>query len=132
MKLKQITMHDAVAEAAMGANDTYIMIRMTSDTPVELLALADGFLISKQDTEPQAVPVNDVPKSPAGFAYLKATAEEPEEEPKEDKPAQKKGKYDVGKICALRRASWTVAKIADEIGCSEQTVRNILKREGMV
>lgn len=128
MKLKQITMHDAVAEAAMGANDTYIMIRMTSDTPVELLALADGFLISKQDTEPQAVPVNDVPKSPAGFAYLKTTVEEPET----DKPTQKKGKYDVGKICALRRANWSVAKIADEIGCSEQTVRNILKREGMV
>ena len=132
MKLKQITMHDAVAEAAMGANDTYIMIRMTSDTPVELLALADGLLISKQDTEPQAVPVNDVPKSPAGFAYLKTTVEEPEEEPETDKPTQKKGKYDVGKICALRRANWSVAKIADEIGCSEQTVRNILKREGMV
>ena len=128
MKLKEITMHDAVAEAAMGANDTYIMIRMTSDTPVELLALADGFLISKQEEEtaPAPVPAQVEEIQPAGeFTHEDQWTEE-------DKPTQKKGKYDVGKICALRRASWSVAKIADEIGCSEQTVRNILKREGMV
>ena len=125
MKLKQITLHDAIQCA--GDGNVYIMIRLTDDTPVEQLRQADGYFV-----EEEAEPVNDVPKSPAGFAYLKATVEEPEEEPEEDKPTQKKGKYDVGKICALRRASWTVAKIADEIGCSEQTVRNILKREGMV
>lgn len=125
MKLKQITLHDAIQCA--GDGNVYIMIRLTDDTPVEQLRQADGYFV-----EEEAEPVNDVPKSPAGFAYLKTTVEEPEEEPEEDKPAQKKGKYDTGKICALRRASWSVAKIADEIGCSEQTVRNILKREGMV
>ena len=125
MKLKQITLHDAIQCA--GDGNVYIMIRMTGDTPVEQLRQADGYFV-----EEEAEPVNDVPKSPAGFAYLKATAVEPEEEPETDKPTQKKGKYDVGKICALRRANWSVAKIADEIGCSEQTVRNILKREGMV
>ena len=88
MKLKQITLHDAIQCA--GDGNVYIMIQPAGD-----------FTHGDQWTE-------------------------------EDKPTQKKGKYDTGKICALRRASWSVAKIADEIGCSEQTVRNILKREGMV
>lgn len=125
MKLKQITLHDAIQCA--GDGNVYIMIRLTDDTPVEQLRQADGYFV-----EEEAEPVNDVPKSPAGFEYLKTTVEEPEEEPEEDKPVQKKGKYDVGKICALRRANWSIVKIADEIGCSEPTVRKILKQEGMV
>lgn len=131
MKLKEITVEQALARFL--GEEIYILIRVRSTTDAAVLSLADGFMVveTEPDTEPQAVPVEDVPKSPAGFEYLTTTVEEPEEEPKE--PAtQKKGKYDTGKICALRRASWSVAKIADEIGCSEQTVRNILKREGMV
>lgn len=128
MKLKEITMHDAVAEAAMGANDTYIMIRMTSDTPVELLALADGFLISKQEEETAPAP------TPAQVEEIKPAGEFTHEDQWEetDKPTQKKGKYDTGKICALRRANWSISKIADEMGCSNPTVRKILKQEGMV
>lgn len=121
MKMKEITEHQAIHYSA--DVDVYIMIRMTDDTPVEVLRMADGYLLSEPDTEPAPQPEEI---QPAGeFSHEDQWTEE-------EKPTQKKGKYDVGKICALRRASWSVAKIADEIGCSEQTVRNILKREGMV
>ena len=53
---------------------------------------------------------------------------------KEEKPAPikevkggKKKQLDDGKMLALRKAGWTYAKIADEMGCAEQTVINHLK-----
>lgn len=61
---------------------------------------------------------------------------EPEPEPKK-KPEKKKAKtgpkrkpIDVGKIGALWKAGWSVAKIADEMRVSEQTIRNYLKKMG--
>lgn len=53
-------------------------------------------------------------------------------EPKHD-PAPKPKNYkglDVGKIKALRNAGWSLAKIADEMGCAPQTVANKLKEVG--
>ena len=38
-----------------------------------------------------------------------------------------KKQVDRGKIGALHKAGWSVAKIADEMQCAEQTVRNALK-----
>lgn len=38
-------------------------------------------------------------------------------------------KFDKGKLLALRRAGWTVKAIAEEMKCSEQTVRNHMKKE---
>lgn len=35
---------------------------------------------------------------------------------------------DDGKIRALRKAGWTLEKIADEMGCSPQTVKNRLDK----
>ena len=129
MKLKQITLHDAIQCA--GDGNVYIMIRLTDDTPVEQLRQADGyFLEENEEPAPAPVPAKVEEIKPAGeFSHEDQWAEE---QLSKEPAAQKKGKYDTGKICALRRASWSVAKIADEIGCSEQTVRNILKREGMV
>lgn len=40
-------------------------------------------------------------------------------------------RIDHAKIIALwNTGTWSVAKIADEMGCSEQTVRNHLEKEG--
>lgn len=50
-----------------------------------------------------------------------------EEEPKEEKPKRKR--IDQGKVLALAKAGWTVAKIADEMSCSVQTIYNALKTE---
>lgn len=40
------------------------------------------------------------------------------------KKASNKKDLDLGKIAALRNAGWSMAKIADEMKCSEQTIRN--------
>ena len=127
MKLKQITLHDALQSA--GVDNVYIMIRMTDSTPVEQLRQADGYFIEEPEDVPHPAPADVEPIRPAGaFTWEDQWAEETEP-PKEEKP--KKGKIDSGKICALRRANWSVAKIADEMGCSQPTVRTVLKREGL-
>lgn len=69
-------------------------------------------------------------------------APEPEPEPEpveeapapdsvEEKPKKTRKPFDTGNLGALRRAGWSVAKIADEMGVSEQTVRNHMKKEGI-
>ena len=57
---------------------------------------------------------------------------DPEPEPK-PKPEKTRGRkpFDTGKLRALRNAGWSVAKIADEMGVSEQTIRNHMKKEGI-
>ena len=54
-------------------------------------------------------------------------------EPDKDKPKTKryKTKFDVGKLGALRNAGWSIAQIAEEMGVTDQTVRNYMKREGI-
>lgn len=69
--------------------------------------------------------------SPWGGAEPTQTELEPEPEPEPKKPAPKKpaGKIniDMGKVKALRNAGWSFDKIADEMGCSSQTIANRLK-----
>lgn len=45
------------------------------------------------------------------------------------KAKPEKKEYDWGKAEACRRAGWSVAKIADELGCSVQTVYNHFKEK---
>ena len=58
----------------------------------------------------------------------KATEQKPEAVP-EQKP-KKRGRrpFDIGKAKACKDAGWSIAKIADEMGVSEQTVRNNLAK----
>lgn len=52
------------------------------------------------------------------------------DEPIEPIGKKNQGKTDVGKLYALADAGWSPAKIADELGVSEQTVRNWLNKRG--
>lgn len=52
----------------------------------------------------------------------KGTTDDPEELPK--KSPKKKQEIDVGKLFALKAAGWSVAKIADELGCSQAAIYN--------
>ena len=49
--------------------------------------------------------------------------------PKVVEKKQDKKPIDHGKIIACHKAGWSVAKIADEMRCSEQTVRNHIDKE---
>lgn len=47
------------------------------------------------------------------------------------KRQQKRKPFDTGKMIALLRAGWNVPKIADEMGVSEPTIYNHMKKEGI-
>jgi hypothetical protein len=49
------------------------------------------------------------------------------EEPKPEKAKPVKRHLDDGKMLALRKAGWTYEKIADEMGCTDQTVINHIR-----
>ena len=61
--------------------------------------------------------------------------EEPEPEPEEEQKPEpvKKERVDHGRIVALytARDPWSIKDIADDVGCSAQTVINHLKKEGL-
>lgn len=63
---------------------------------------------------------------------VKPEQAQPKKEP-EKAPAKKRGgkPFDVGKAKACRAAGRSIAKIADEMGVSDQTVRNHLQKAGV-
>ena len=42
-----------------------------------------------------------------------------------------KSTFDTGKLMALRSAGWSIKAIAEEMRCTEQTIRNHMKKEGI-
>lgn len=54
---------------------------------------------------------------------------EPAPDPVKEKPKRGRKPFDVGKLRALREGGWSVAKIADEMRVSEQTIRNHMKKQ---
>ena len=62
----------------------------------------------------------------------KAESEEVEKAVVKANAKARRDAIDYGKVRALWDAKWNVAKIADEIGCSEQSIRNYLKKEGII
>ena len=70
------------------------------------------------------------PKPAVAASRQKATDADAPEKPAASKPAAKREKFDTGKMKALLQGGWSIPKIADEMGVSDQTVRNHMKREG--
>ena len=77
-----------------------------------------GLLEFPEETEPK--------KEPAKRGRPKKT-EEKKTEPKKSEPKP----FDTGKLKALLNGGWSVAKIADEMGVSVQTIYNKMKTEGL-
>lgn len=69
------------------------------------------------------------------WEQLNAEADPPKQDPpKEQEPepkaaGKKRKPLDDGKMLALRKAGWSYEKIADEMGCSTQTVINHIKEK---
>lgn len=83
---------------------------------------------------------NDVLIAGALVLLEGAPNNETEHEQKKTKPkagAQKKtapkkrDNFDTGKMIACLRAGWSIAKVADELGVTDQTIRNRMKKEGL-
>lgn len=113
--LKQIALVDAVKRVING-HRVYMMFEIDPKTTIEDLGFADGFLIEEEDPQPEPKP------EPKEYK----TKIEPKTKPKTE---PKKSGVDHGKLIALHKAGWSTAKIADELGCSSQTVLNHIKQE---
>lgn len=87
-------------------------------------------------TEYDGLTITGTPEEMFAFAnIITAPKEEPKpapaDKPKEPKAPKKttRKELDMGKVKALRDAGWTFEKIADEMGCSPQTIVNRLKED---
>lgn len=90
---------------------------------VAIRDVALGLLELPEETEPK--------KEPAKRGRPKKT-EEKKTEPKKTEPKKTEPKpFDTGKLKALLNGGWSVAKIADEMGVSVQTIYNKMKTEGI-
>lgn len=103
----KVSLERALELAAMN-NEVYMAVGLNEETPIGEFVMADFYFAP--EPEKQEPPKPEPPKNEAN----KATK-----------------KLDHGKICALRKAGWSVSKIADEMGCSGPTVRYHLDKEGI-
>ena len=95
-----------------------ILLKHISEHPEDASTVASGALsildgAQKQNTEHDKK--QDKPKSGAP----KKTA------------TKKRDNFDTGKMIACLRAGWSIAKVADELGVTDQTIRNRMKKEGL-
>ena len=118
MRFKIITRDEAFDHLQRGDGEVCIVKTITDDTPIGALRNAEGFLLGIRE-EPTQEPKEEAPAA--------EEAQEPTPEPKQ-KAQPKKPRIDQGKVMALHRAGWNVSSIAMEVGCSTQSVRNIIEK----
>ena len=81
--------------------------------------------------------INEMEPAAVKKAVLALLDQEQKPVVKEQKPAAKKAgpkkkPFDTGKAVACYNAGWSIAKIADELGTSDPTVRKHLKDAGAI
>ena len=118
MRFKIITRDEAFDHLQRGDGEVYIVENITDDTPIGELRNAEGFLLGIREEQTREAKA----EAPAA-----EEAPEPTPEPK-PKAQPKKPRIDQGKVMALHRAGWNVSSIAMEVGCSGQSVRNIIEK----
>ena len=89
-------------------NTIYMLTKVTGTLTLDEIRNATGFVVPVEEL-PEPVPVE--------------TPEQTEE------PARRKSSVDHDRIMELAAAGYPPKEIAEQIGCSEQTVRNHIARE---
>lgn len=92
------------------------LVRSMGDDATMVEAIKVGVLAILEDMGPGNIPVQEQKK--------------PEPEKKQE-PKKTCKEFDIGKAKALREGGWTLAGVAKELGCSQQTVANQLHKAGV-
>ena len=106
MKFAKVTLASALEMA--GEKEIYILTELSGDTTLADFKKAAAYVVRIEDDE-------QIPEP------------EPAEAPEE--PARRKSSIDHDRIMELAAAGYPPKEIAEQIGCSEQTVRNHIARE---
>ncbi len=91
------------------------------------------------DTDPEEEQTKPVQEEPEKSEPVQEEPEKPkpiQEEPKEEEPVKKAPRkrskpLDKGKVGALYKAGWNVAKIADEMRCNQSSIYRVIKEMGL-
>ena len=147
MFIKQISKDEALQLASKG-QDILIMVPgegdgswndMVPDTLQNLLAglmffrkepALENQILEEDNTPPRCKSNRDV-KKPSGSTQKPATNSEASGAEGSGAEKKKSVAVDIGKMLALRNAGWTMKKIAEELGISEASVFNYLKKMEM-
>ena len=86
----------------------------------------EELIIDTDPEEEQTKPVQEEPEK----------SEPIQEEPKEEEPVKKAPRkrskpLDKGKVGALYKAGWNVAKIADEMRCNQSSIYRVIRKMGL-
>ena len=144
--------------AFMEGRDVRIWEEDTVKSFSEVLSEIPDSVVFLVDKDADAAPAQDIPMDKLvefvvdGPPDEESSAEEPEKVEPEPEPEpvpppkavrakkqleeaeknfQKWKIGDIGKLRSLRAAGWPLKKLAEEFGCSEATVYNTMKREGI-
>lgn len=106
MKFEKVTMASALEMA--GNREIYILTKLSDQTTLADFKKAAAYVAQAEEDE-------QIPEP------------EPVDTPEE--PARRKSSVDHDRIMELAAAGYPPKEIAEQIGCSEQTVRNHIARE---
>lgn len=126
MRFKIIGRAEAFERIQRGDGEVYIVENITDDTPIGVLRNAEGFLLGIREEQAQETK-KEANESKEESNNSNENAKDTAPEPKQ-KAQPKKPRIDQGKVMALHRAGWNVSSIAMEVGCSGQSVRNIIEK----
>ena len=141
---KQISLTEALQGFLAG--QPVKVVDFTEDTVLSLQDVLqrfeDGAVMFVEDAPQKYNPPDNATEAELVDWIVNGSASEPEPEPSKvtrekkqleeaEKAYQSRKISDVGKLRSLRAAGWDIEKIATEFGCSGQTVRNTMKREGI-
>ena len=140
----QVSLNNALRAFLSG--QTVKVVDFTEDTVLSLQDVFQRFeagaVMFVEDAPQKHNPPDNATEAELVDWIVNGSASEPEPEPPKvtrakkqldeaEKAYQSRKISDIGKLRSLRAAGWDVEKIAVEFGCSGQTVRNTMKREGI-
>ena len=102
--------------------------RQSRDNP-KLVEAIEALLVGEESVRDSAGKDPDPGEKDAALKQQKPEPKKAAPTAPQKKPGRKP--VDTGKIKSLRQGGWTVAEIADDLECSQQTVRNNLAKMGM-